>query len=218
MFNIYINGTFLFPDNGCLSKYADDTTLYSVGENHNSNRNILNKIFLSLQKWFYVNYMVLNPGKCYYMSFGSNLDKSDLILEDSIKILSAEEYVILRVTIDNRSNFYNHFKNLCKKLANKLNTMTRIAPYLNPNQIRLIQNSFSKGQLSYCPLISTFCARCSNHLITKLQEQALRIAYNDFNSSFSKLLEMANESTIHIRNLEFLLTEVYKFSNGYLHQ
>ena len=39
--------------------------------------------------------MVLNPGKSYYMSFGSNPEKSDLILKDSTKILSAEEYVVL---------------------------------------------------------------------------------------------------------------------------
>ena len=45
--------------------------------------------------------MVLNTGKCCYMSFGSNPDKSDLIFEDSTKIPSAEEYVILGVTIDN---------------------------------------------------------------------------------------------------------------------
>ena len=44
--------------------------------------------------------MVLNPGKCSYMSFGSNPDKSDLILEDSTKIPSAEEYVVLGVTIE----------------------------------------------------------------------------------------------------------------------
>ena len=161
--------------------------------------------------------MVLNPGKCCYMSFGSNPDKSDLILEDSTKIPSAEEYAILGVTIDNRLTFNNHLKNLCKKIANKLNALTRIAPYLNHNQIRLIYNSFCKGQRSCCPLIWTFCSRRSNHLINKLQERALRIAYNDFNLSFSELLEMANESTIHIRNLKnlkFLFTEVYKFLNG----
>ena len=71
MCNIYINDLFLFPDNVSLSNYADDTTLYSIGENHNTNRNILNKIFLSLQKCFYDNYMVLNPGKCCCMSFDS---------------------------------------------------------------------------------------------------------------------------------------------------
>ena len=124
--------------------------------------------------------MVLNPGRCCYMSFGSNPNKSDLILKDSTKIPSAEEYVVLGVTIDNRLSFYNHLKNLCKKIANKLNALTRIAPYLNHNQIRLIYNSLYKGHLSYCRLTWTFCSRRSNHLINKLQERALRIAYNDF--------------------------------------
>ena len=64
------------------------------------------------------------------------------------------------------------------------------------NAMRLIYNSIFKGQLSYFPLIWKFFCRRSNHLIKKLQEQALRIAsYNDFNSSFSELLENANEST-----------------------
>ena len=118
------------------------------------------------------------------------------------------------VTIDNRLTFCNHLINLCKKITNKLNSLTRIAPYLNHNQIRLIYNSLFKGQLSYCPLIWTFCFRRSNNLINKLQEQALGIAYNDFNSSFSELLEMDNESTIYTMNLKFLLTEINKFLNG----
>ena len=91
MFDIYINNIFLFRDNVCLSNCADDNTLCSIGENHSPNRNILNKNFASLQKWVYDNYMVLNRGKCCYMSFGSNPDRSDLILEDSTKLPSAED-------------------------------------------------------------------------------------------------------------------------------
>ena len=50
MFKIYINNLFFFfADNVCLSNYADDTTLYSIGEDR-INRNFLNKNFLSLQK------------------------------------------------------------------------------------------------------------------------------------------------------------------------
>ena len=60
---------------------------------------------LSVQKWFYENYVVLNPGKCGYMNFGSNTDKSVLILKGSTKIPSAEEYVILGITIENRLTF-----------------------------------------------------------------------------------------------------------------
>ena len=141
IFNKNINNIFRFPDNLCLSNFADVTARYSIGGNHKIHRNILNKNFLSLQKWFYDNFMVLNQVKCCYTSFGSNTDKSDLILEDSTKIPSAEEY-ILKVTIDSRLTFYNHLKNLCKKIINKLNALTRIAPYLNHNQIGLIYTHF----------------------------------------------------------------------------
>ena len=60
--------------------------------------------------------LLCDPGKCCYVSFGSNPNKSDLILQGSTKITSAEEYVILAVTIDNRLNFYNQLKNLCKNM------------------------------------------------------------------------------------------------------
>ena len=69
------------------------------------------------------------------------------------------------------------------------------------------------GQFSFCPLIWTFCSRQSNHLINKLQKRALRVTYNDSDSSFSELLEICYESTIHIKNIKALMTEIYKFLN-----
>ena len=110
-------------------------------------------------------------------------------------------------------NFHSHLKQLCKKVSNKLNALTRIAPHLDQDQKKLIYNSFFTGQLSYCPLIWTYCSRQSNHLINRLQERALRITYNDYDSSFPELLEMSNESTVHIRNIKVLMTEIYKFLN-----
>ena len=52
-----------------------------------------------------------------------------------------------------------------------------------------------------------------NHLMKRLQERALRIMYNDYDSSFPELLEMSNESTVHIRNIKVLMIEIYKFLN-----
>ena len=80
MFNINVNDIFLFPDNVCLSNDDDDATLYSIGENDNTNRNILKKNFY-----------------LYKMSFSSNPDRIDLILKDGTKIPSTEKYVVLRV-------------------------------------------------------------------------------------------------------------------------
>ena len=54
-------------------------------------------IFFYPQKRFY--------GKCNYMSFGSNPDRSDLNFNDSTKIPSAGKYVVLGVMIDKRLGF-----------------------------------------------------------------------------------------------------------------
>ena len=98
-------------------------------------------------------------------------------------------------------------------MQNQLYALTRIDPYLNYNQTQLIYSSFFTGQLSFCPLIWTFCSRQSNHLINKFQEQALRVKYNDYDSRFSEPLEISNESTTHIKNIKVLMTEIYKFLN-----
>ena len=61
----YINGIYYFVDSAFLRNYADDTTLYSIQNNSKRNQEILNNNFTALQKWFYENYMVLNPSKCF---------------------------------------------------------------------------------------------------------------------------------------------------------
>ena len=142
--------------------------------------------------------MFLNPETCYYMTFCLNAAKNEFALEHGTIVPSAEEHVVLGITIDSNLTFYCHLKQLCKKVANELKGSTRIAPYLGYSQRRLICSSFFTGQLSYCPLIWTFCSRQSNYLMNKLQEWAVTVTYNDYDSSFSELLEMSNESTIHL--------------------
>ena len=80
--------------------------------------------------------MFLNPGKCYYITFGLNTIKNELILEHGTVVPSTEEHVALRITINSR------LKQLSTKFANKLNVLTRIVPYLSHNQRRLIYISF----------------------------------------------------------------------------
>ena len=58
-----------------------------------------------------------------------------------------------------------------------------------------------------------FCSRSCNNEITKLHERALRIVYNDYESSFDVLLYKNKASSIHHQNIQKLLIEVYKFLN-----
>ena len=57
--------------------------------------------------------------------------------------------------------------------------------------------------------------RSSNH-INKVQERALCITYNDELIDLKSLLSNHNEITIHQRNLQILMTEIYKIINQVL--
>ena len=70
--------------------------------------------------------------------------------------------------------------------------------------------SFIMLQFSYCPLIWMCHSRTSNNQINKLHERALRLVYNDKSSSFRELLERDNSVTIYERNMQALLTEIFK--------
>ena len=71
-----------------------------------------------------------------------------------------------------------------------------------------------KSPLNYCPLVWMFCPRKSSNLINKVQERAaLRKTYNDQLTDFKYLLSNHNEITIHQRNLQVFMTEIYKKIN-----
>ena len=55
-----------------------------------------------------------------------------------------------------------------------------------------------------------FCSRRSNSLVSNVHERAFRIVYEDHNSSYSELVIIKNEPTIHQQNISVLMKETYK--------
>ena len=72
--------------------------------------------------------------------------------------------------------------------------------------------SFVTSQFSYCPLIWMFHSRRLNNKINSIHERALKITYQDNTSTFQELLNKDNSVSIHHRNLQFLATEMFKFT------
>ena len=59
-----------------------------------------------------------------------------------------------------------------------------------------------------------FHDRKSNNKINKIHERALRIIHKDSTSTFEGLLIKNNSVSVHQRNLQLLLTEIYKTVNN----
>ena len=74
--------------------------------------------------------------------------------------------------------------------------------------------SFIESQFNYCPLVWMFCGRMANTRINNIHERALRLVYNDEESSFEELLIKDNSVTIHQRNIRLLAVEVFKIRNN----
>ena len=58
-------------------------------------------------------------------------------------------------------------------------------------------NLYIISQCNYCPLVWMCHNRTLNNIINKVHERALRIIYNDHNSSFKSLLKKETSFTIH---------------------
>ena len=82
------------------------------------------------------------------------------------------------------------------------------------NQGQLLIRIFIMLQFSYCPLIWMCHSRTINAQINKFHERALRLFYNDKSFSFQEHLERDNSVTIHERNIQVLLTEIFKVKSG----
>ena len=69
------------------------------------------------------------------------------------------------------------------------------------------------SQLNYCPLVWMCQSRCLNNKINNIHKRGLRIVYHDKKSNLQDLLQKDNSVSIHMKNLKYLATEIYKVRN-----
>ena len=121
---------------------------------------------------------------------------------------------LLGMKIDVNLSFNDHISDLCKKACRKISALARVAPFMSFGKTKLLMNAFFTSQFSYCPLIWMCHSRGNNRKINMLHERCLRIIYNDKQSSFTELLNKDSSVSIHMRNIQRLATEMFKFYKG----
>ena len=96
----------------------------------------------------------------------------------------------------------------------KIKGLGRIRNRLNLSQAKILYNSFILSQFNYCCLVWMLCSKTLQNKITQIEKRPLRIVYNEPNLNLDKLVELDKSTTIHIKNIITLLTEVYKTTSG----
>ena len=193
-----------------FASYADDNTPYVSSDSIEDVIRILENDYIRLFKWFSDNMMKANKDKC-HLIVSSNEHVSMKL--DNIEIESSNCERLLRVKIDSKLNFKEHLDGIIKKASRKINALTRIDPYMNIANRRLLMNSFFASQFNYCPLVWMCHHRSVNNKINPLHERCLRIVYSDSVLSFENLLGKDRSVSVHIKNINTLAIEMFKVSN-----
>ena len=209
LFNIFINDLLMFVPNIDICNYADETTLYV---SDTDTIHILNKLESSIStvaSWFTDNCMRLNRDKCHFMVFGDQ--SNDLTLQiETIPVVESREQKLLGITVDKKLTFKTQVEFSCKKANQKLHALPRISCYLSTEQLKLTKKTFILLQFNYYPLVWIFCDRTLGNRINRIHEKALLIASQNKTADFNTLLLESNSVSIHKRNLQLLMIEVYK--------
>ena len=85
---------------------------------------------------------------------------------------------------------------------------------MSTDKRRTLFKTFVVSQFSYCPLVLMFYTKELNNRIISLLKKALSLTYENRNSSFDKLLKLDKSVSRHYRNIQYLLTEIYKVNMG----
>ena len=155
--------------------------------------------------------MKANADKCHLLSSMCNNTTIQICNESAT---NSKPQKLLGVIIDKELRFNTHVTDLCNKASKKLNALTRVSPYMDLPKKRLLMKSFISSQFHYSPLVWMLHSRTLNNRINRIQERSLRIVYNDQISSFETLLEKDNSTKVHHKNLQVLVTEMFKIQQN----
>ena len=210
LFNIFMNDLFFLDNESKLFNYADDNTL-SKSENDES------KLIYTLQKdtlacidWFSRNNLSANQEKFQSMILCKKDLKSNHLNLDGIEIECVNYMKVLGINVDRNLDFREHVSQICAKAGRQLNVLRRLSRNLNFDSRLSIYKSFISSTFNYCPVVWIFCGKGNSNKLEKNNERAIRIVFDDRDSSYEELLKKAKLLPLSMLRLKYMIIEVYK--------
>ena len=150
LFNVFMNDLFYFIKKCSLYNYADDNSMSNASAKIDEvmlNLKLDSKIAIT---WFIDNGMEPHPEKFQFMVMSNNvIDTHTLELDDTTRLRSQSDVVLLGIKIDDKLTFAKHVSVICTKASKQLNAFTRISKFLSYDSKKLVINSFINSNFRY---------------------------------------------------------------------
>ena len=215
IFNCFINDLLITLSRYCTpGNYADDNTLCVM---HREKGIMLSNLRIACQiaiQWFDDNMMQANPEKFQFMvltPFQNEVKELSVSLDlGSVQLTNVVQATLLGILIDSQLKFNAHVLNLVNKANFQLLTLKRLANSMDVTTKLSILQSFIRSNFSYCCHIWYFCSPTLRDKLDKIQHKGLRYVYNDYNSSYTVLLERSGMQSVELFIQKTILVEIYK--------
>ena len=126
--------------------------------------------------------MKLNSSKCKLLVCGHKFECMICNVGNS-DVIEAHEVKLLVVKIESDLIFKSHLGKICKTASQKLNALSRLCTFISFNKRKILMHTFFLSQFSYSPLVWMCHSRQLNTRINNLHYRALRLVYQEENSS-----------------------------------
>ena len=208
LFNIDLCDLFFENCSSDFANFADGTIPHECG--HSFNEVNIETTTEKVSEWFSFNNLKAYTSKCHL--FVSLYEPVSLNVRGSTTEISSCEK-LLGIFINSNFTFEYHINRICRKTSQKLNALSRISKCISGDKKRLLFKLLIISQFNYCPIVWMCHGRGLNNKINNLHERALRTVYQDKKSSFETLLKHDKSVSIHVKNLQYLTTEIFKVKN-----
>ena len=159
-------------------------------------------------QWFGDNQFQGNANRCHVLL---SADKQVQVNIGTAQIENTQNERLLGIIIGSKLSFDEHIQQICSKAS----ASTRIAPFMNITERKILMNAFFSARFSYWPLTRMFHSRKLNNKINKLHQRCLRIVHNNNISTHEELLATDNFVLVHFQIVKALAIELYKVVNGF---
>ncbi|PFX14021.1 putative 115 kDa protein [Stylophora pistillata] len=213
IWNMFQNDlTYSVNSNSNINMYADDHQFHAAGSNVTE---VHDKLIASAElasRWYRSNFLKGNYDKYQTMTLGNKNNDMDSIIIDDNEVKSTKCLKLLGVYIDNRLQFDEHIANICKRSSQRVGVLMRLRNMIPTDTKLKLFKAAILPYLTYSHLVWHFCRASDTRKLERIQERALRAVYCDKGSSYDKLLDMANLSTLQNRRLQDIAILMYKYS------
>ena len=123
-FNVFMNDLFYFLKEVRINAYADDEQIYASDKDPVKLEMKLQFQLLEADQWFGMNGMITNPDKYQAMILGNTNYSFSFTVNDT-NIPVKDNIDLLGVNIHKNLQFDSHVKNICTKVNNQINVISR---------------------------------------------------------------------------------------------